>query len=223
MLGNRTAKAARSKLGSRTAKLEAATKAAAATQGNMNAARNAQSKYEAAGCEALKATMDKVKLSTFGRLKAVGTLGFGAFKKGASVGNVAAAQVAKAQKQVVNAHKAAAAATNASAKFAQRVQANARAAANAAQKRANNAKTAAEEKAGNAAKAAAEAQALLAGQAVRAAEGAATTVAAAAAPIAAVSANIPKPVAAPPLTPQNDNPGAPATRRSRRSSRRNRH
>jgi colicin import membrane protein len=190
----------------------------------MNAASAAKEKYEAAGCEALKATMDKVKLSTFGRLKAVGTLGFGAFKKGVSVGNVAAAQVAKAQKQVVNAHKAAAAATNASAKFAQRVQANANTAAKAAQKRANNAKTAAEQKAANAAKAAAEAQALLAGQAVKAAQGAATTVAATAAPIATVSANIPKPVTVTPTAgAQNDNPGAPATRRSRRSSRRNRH
>ena len=233
MLGNRTVKAATSKLGSRAAKLKGATEAAAATQGNMTAARNAQSKYEAAGCEALKATMDKVKLSAFGRLKAVGSLGFGAFKKGATVGNVAEARVAKAQKQVVNAHLAAKAATQASAKFAERVQENAKRAAEAAQKRANNAKTAAEQKAANAAKAAAEAQELLAGQAAKAASGAAATTAAAAAPIATVSANIPKPTAPPSPAAaagmQND-PGAPATRRSRRSrrgsrrsSRRNRH
>jgi hypothetical protein len=232
--GNRTAKAAVSKLGSRKGKLEKAQEKSALTQANMNAAATAKAKYDAAGCDTLKAAMDKVKLSAFGRLKAVGSLGFGAFKKGATIGNVASAQVEKAKAQVVSAHKAAAAATNASAKFAQKVQANAKAAANAAQLRAKNAANAAEKKAANAAKAAAEAQAVLAGEAMGAAQTAQGAVGAAAAPLA-VAANIPSkllPATAPP-PPANaagDPMGAPAARRSsrrnnrrssRRSSRRN--
>lgn len=216
--GNRTAKAAGSKLVSRRGKLNTAKATQATTQANMNAAKAAETKYNECGCESLKAAMDKVKLSAFGRLKAVGSLGFGAFGKGVTSGNAAAAQVAKAQKQVINAHKAAAAATSASAKFAEKVQANAKAAANAAQKRANNAKTAAEAKAAAATVAAANAQKALAGQGVAAANAAKGAVAAVAAPLAAATNLKGLPMTAPPPTNMGDPAGPPAARRSSRRS-----
>lgn len=169
-------------------------------------AKAAEKEYTIKGCGQLDKDRRSANLSTFQKLKQVRSLGVGAlFKRGVTTGNLANAQL-----------KAAMAKQLKTALASQKAAANARARSDAALEAKREALLAAEENAKATSEAATAAENVVKKLPV-----------AANAKVPNLPSNIPnknQPPATPPIAPPqlSENPVAPASRRSRRSSRRNR-